>query len=132
MDAARAHPGYLKREVEAIDAELIVMLLPVPFNSRDPRTIAGGDFERSFPTPDGAFTFRAVEPRDRLNAIGRRIDTACFDPTKQFNDLVNGKDLMQAIWPFSADTHPSRLGHEVPAEQPHDYLLGRIRKADLQ
>lgn len=119
--------GFLKREVEAIDAELIVMLLPIPFNPADPQTIAGGDFEMSFATPDGAFTFRAAEPSDRLNAICRRIEIACFDPTKQFIGFVIENDLTRAIWPFPNDTHPSNIGHAAFAELTHDYLLGRIR-----
>ena len=116
--------GQFKREVDSIDSRLIVMLLPVPFNPRDPRTIAGGEFEFTFATPDGTFTFRAAEPRDRLIEIATHTGIELYDPTARFIDRITADGLVEASWPDRDDTHLSPIGHRILAEMFHEYLTG--------
>ncbi len=115
----------LKREVEATEAQLIVMLLPIPFDPRDPQTIPGGDFERVFATPTGSFTFRAGEPRERLSAICSRAGIEFFDPTQRFIETVISEDRVEAYWPVPHNTHLSSLGHAKLAEILQEYLASR-------
>lgn len=58
--------SQMKTEVEASGAELVVTLLPVTYLARDLGFITGSTLEHQFQTPDGTFTYRAAEPRDRL------------------------------------------------------------------
>ncbi|MAE67402.1 MAG: hypothetical protein CMJ18_24340 [Phycisphaeraceae bacterium] len=111
-----------RRRVEANGSRFIVMLLPVPFDPANPQTITGGSFEFEFKTPDGPFTFRAAEPRERLGAICARLDIEWFDPTPQFIDIVVSKDMTDACWPFPDDTHFSKVAHEMLADQLKAYL----------
>jgi lysophospholipase L1-like esterase len=119
--------AYLKREVTAINARLILMLLPIPFDPAEPRTMTGGDFEYSFMTPHGEFTFRAAEPRDRLAAICARFGIEFFDPTSEFIEIVTTRGLERAILPDPEDTHLSPVAHQIFADQFRRYLAGETR-----
>ena len=105
----------LKNEVESSGGKLAVLLLPVIFNPEDPETIAGGSFIKRFQTPEGYFTFRSDEPRERLRSITERVGITFYDPTQEFIKYVADKDLMKAVWPNPRDRHFSALGHEILA-----------------
>ncbi len=105
----------LKKEVQSSGGKLAVLLLPVIFNPEDPETIAGGSFVKRFQTPEGYFTFRSDEPRERLRSITERIGIVFYEPTQEFITYVVDKDLMKAVWPNPKDKHFSALGHEILA-----------------
>ncbi|TDI93039.1 MAG: SGNH/GDSL hydrolase family protein [Caldithrix sp.] len=105
----------LKKEVQSSGGKLAVLLLPVIFNPEDPETIAGGSFVKRFQTPEGYFTFRSDEPRERLRSITARIGIAFYEPTQEFIKFVVEKDLMKRVWPNPKDKHFSALGHEILA-----------------
>ncbi|MFC2173954.1 SGNH/GDSL hydrolase family protein, partial [Acidobacteriota bacterium] len=73
-----------KSETEKSGARFLVMLLPVSLKPHDLRFAVGGDLVNEFRTPQGSFTFRASEPRDRLQAICKRQGIHFFDPTGDF------------------------------------------------
>ena len=106
----------LKKEVQSSGGKLAVLLLPVIFNPEDPETIAGGSFVKRFQTPEGYFTFRSDEPRERLRSITARIGIAFYEPTQEFIKFVVEKDLMKRVWPNPKDKHFSALGHEILAK----------------
>lgn len=112
----------LRDETEKTDARLVVMLLPVPYKAQDVRFVAGGELEYRFQTPDGAFTFRATEPRDRLARICDELGIELFDPTREFIDLITERDLVERSWPRPPDRHFSPVAHAILAEQLHTYL----------
>ena len=112
----------LKKEVESSGGKLVVMLLPVIFNPKDAETIVGGSFSKKFQTPDGYFTFRSVEPRERLRAATERVGAMFFDPTPQFIRHVAGKDRLELIWPDPNDRHFSEVGHEILANLVKEFL----------
>jgi len=105
----------LKKEVQSSGGKLAVLLLPVIFNPEDPETIAGGSFVKRFQTPEGYFTFRSDEPRERLRSITARIGIEFYEPTQEFIKFVLDKDLMKTVWPNPKDKHFSALGHEILA-----------------
>ena len=111
----------LREEVENAGGKLVVMLLPVIFNPEDPATIAGGSFARKFQTPDGYFTFRSVEPRERLQSISARAGVTFIDPTEDFIDRVVDNNLMKQVWPQN-NRHFSDLGHEILADLLTDHI----------
>lgn len=117
----------LKRETDSIGARLIVLLLPIPFNPPDPRTIGGGEFEFEFSTPDGTFTFRAAEPRDRLGAICERTGIEFYDPSARFIETVMSDGRVEEFWPDPHDTHLSSAGHAVLAGMMRQYLEREAR-----
>ena len=106
----------LNREVSNIQGKLVVMLLPVIYTVRDPRTIAGSDYRRILETPDGTITFRSAEPRDRLSQICRKLDVLFFDPTRDFIDRVRDDKEFRKIWPDERERHFSTQGHSLLAE----------------
>ena len=116
----------LRKEVEEVDAKLVVMLLPVIFNPRDADTIAGGPFVQEFQTPSGSFTFRSAEPQDRLREISERTGIAVFDPTTDFIAFVRDNDL-EAVWPDPHDRHFSDVGHKALADISRDILVEYLR-----
>jgi lysophospholipase L1-like esterase len=112
----------LAREVDAIGARLVVMVLPVPFQSQDMRFVTGSDLAHRFETPGGAFTFRAAEPRDRIRDICARRGIECLDPTADFIRIVERDGLVEATWPDPTDIHFSGAGHRLLAELVRSYL----------
>jgi hypothetical protein len=118
--------GELERAVRGSGAELVVMLLPVSLRPMDLRFIVGSRFERIFDTPDGRFTFRADEPRDRLEAITQQQGLGLFDPTRDWVRLVAERGLIEAAWEHPGDPHLSDTGHEVLAELLQRWMAGRL------
>lgn len=116
----------LNEEVERIGAELIVMLLPDLFDTRDAATITGGTFTMEYRTPSEPFTFRSAEPRDRLAGITERIGAVFFDPTPEFIARVEDEKTMRIVWPENGDRHFSDVGHEILAQLAYDFLVERI------
>jgi hypothetical protein len=106
----------MRGEVERNHGQLVLMLLPVAFNLRDPDTIAGGPFTKQLVTPEGPFTFRSAEPRDRLAQICARRNITFFDPTDEFRTYVTRNSQMKEFWPSSKDGHFSDRAHEYLAE----------------
>jgi hypothetical protein len=106
----------LRGEVERDHGQLVLMLLPVAFNLRDPDTIVGGPFTKQLATPEGPFTFRSAEPRDRLPEICARRNITFFDPTKEFRTYVTRNSQMKEFWPNPKDGHFSDRAHEYLAE----------------
>lgn len=118
-----------KWQVEKNGGRLVVMLLPVIFNPEDPATIAGGSFIKRFQTPHGNFTFRSIEPRERLQAISERTEITFLDPTQEFISSVENGNLMKRVWPNPSDRHFSDLGHELLADLLlRDYVGDLIHK----
>ncbi|MFH1313377.1 MAG: SGNH/GDSL hydrolase family protein [Candidatus Eisenbacteria bacterium] len=105
----------LRDDVQQGGGELVVMLLPAIFNPWDLDTVAGGPFEKKFATPDGEFTFRSAEPRDRLDAICSRNGIRFLDPTWEFRRTIAAHDLHAKVWPPPHDRHFSDVGHNVLA-----------------
>jgi len=105
----------LKKEVENSGGKLVVVLMPVIFNPKDAETIAGGSFIKRFQTPDGYFTFRSIEPRERLQTISERVGVMFLDPTQDFIRLVVENNWMKEVWPDPQDRHFSDVGHEILA-----------------
>jgi len=106
----------LHGQVERNRGQVVLMLLPVAFNLRDPDTIAGGPFTQQFKTPEGPFTFRSAEPRDRLAAICARQNITFFDPTDEFRTHVIRNSQMKAFWPDPKDGHFADRAHEYLSE----------------
>jgi hypothetical protein len=106
----------MRGEVERNHGQLVLMLLPVAFNLRDPDTIVGGPFTKQLATPEGPFTFRSAEPRDRLAEICARRNITFFDPTDEFRTYVTRNSQMKAFWPSPKDGHFSDRAHEYLAE----------------
>lgn len=121
-----------KREVEGAGAEFVVMLLPASYESWDIRFMVGGSMEHRFPTPDGEFTFRAAEPRERLGAICERQGIHWFDPTAEFIDTVMRNNLVEVCWLYQMDRHFSRVGHSILADQFRQYLNENPELLDLK
>lgn len=121
-DLLEAILGQMRADVEAAGGELIMMLLPVTFRPQDARFIAGADFEHRFDTPDGPFTFRAAEPRDRLAAICARQGVRFFDPTVQFIPYVVENDLLLECWPDPANRHFAERAHFILGQLLAKYL----------
>jgi hypothetical protein len=116
----------LRRAVEASGARLVVMLLPVSLRPMDLSFVAGSGFEGRFPTPDGPFTFRAAEPRDRLAEITSRLGIEFFDPTADWIRLVAERGLVEAAWEHPGDPHLSDVGDEVLAEVVQRWIAPRL------
>jgi hypothetical protein len=106
----------LQGEVGRNHGQVVLMLLPVAFDPRDPDTIAGGPFTKQLATPEGPFTFRSAEPRDRLAAICARRNITFFDPTDEFRTHVTRNSQIKAFWPDPKDGHFSDRAHEYLAE----------------
>ena len=117
-------------DVKAIGAELIVMLLPVTFRPQDLQFVAGAQLQLEFMTPDGAFTFRAAEPRDRLQRITDRLRIRFSDPSTDFIAYVREKKIVSLVWPDAHDRHFSDVGHEILADLSDDYLTDLITQRD--
>ncbi|MFH1538297.1 MAG: SGNH/GDSL hydrolase family protein [bacterium] len=113
-----------RNESEKAGINFVVMLLPVSLKAGDLRFVAGGGLEFRFQTPDGPFTFRAAEPRDRLRAICARNGINFFDPTADFIEAVRKNRLEEAVWPCRDFCHLSPVGHEMLAE----LLLGYLKE----
>lgn len=112
----------LRDQVRADGGELVVMILPVIFHSPDPDTITGGSFEQYFKTPEGGFTFRAAEPRDRVTEICRRNGLTLLDPTPSFRAYLVKHDLHKETWPNLWNRHFSDLGHRIISELTLDFF----------
>jgi hypothetical protein len=112
----------MRDETDRIDARLIVMLLPVTYKPQDARFVAGGELEFRFQTPDGPFTYRAAEPRDRLERICGELGIELFDPTAEFIDIIVERDLVERAYPRPPDRHFSPVAHAILADQLHAYL----------
>jgi hypothetical protein len=117
----------LKRETDGVGAHLVVMLIPAAFGP-DRALITGSSFERPFETPEGPFTFRASEPRDRLAAITRRLGVWFFDPSPDFIRHVIREDLPPVEY-FGPDEHVGDRAHSWLASELRIYLeqLWRLR-----
>ena len=116
----------LKEEVESSGGKLVLMLLPVIFNPADSGTIAGGSFVKEFQTPDGSFTFRSVEPRERLQTISDNTGITFLDPTQDFINMVLKNNLMKQVWPEN-NRHFSDLGHEIMANLLEDHIEALVK-----
>jgi len=118
----------LRGEVEGIDGQLVVMLLPAALGP-DRDFITGTDFECRFETPSGEFTFRLAEPRARLAAITRRLGIWFFDPTAGFIQHVIREDLPAEEY-FGPDQHFGDESHRWLAAELRRYLTGvwRLRR----
>jgi lysophospholipase L1-like esterase len=116
-----------KKEADSIGAQLIVMLLPTPLSSENLQFVPGTNFKFRFNTPDGSFTFRSDEPRDRLENITTRLGIDFFDPTPQLIEYVREQDLLRAVWPDPPGIHFSDIGHEILAKQLFEYLSHRLK-----
>lgn len=108
--------GELQASTQAIGARLMLMLLPVAFQSQDLRFVAGSSFEFAFETPSGGFTFRAAEPRERLREIATRRGVELFDPTSEFIEILRRDGSVEEVWPNPPDRHFSALGHAILAD----------------
>lgn len=106
----------LHGEVERNRGQLVLMLLPVALDLRDPDTIVGGPFTKQIATPEGPFTFRSAEPRDRLAAICARRNITFFDPTDEFRTYATRNSQMKEFWPAPKNSHFSYRAHEYLAE----------------
>ena len=106
----------LHGEVERNRGQLVLMLLPVALDLRDPDTIVGGPFTKQIATPEGPFTFRSAEPRDRLAAICVRRNITFFDPTDEFRTYATRNSQMKEFWPAPKNSHFSYRAHEYLAE----------------
>lgn len=111
----RALLERLQGEVERAGAELVVMLLPVSLDPGDPRFIAGGSLEFEFDTPTGPFTFRAAEPRDRLERITDELGIEFYDSTPRFLRAMEAPGALARAWPNPEDRHFSAYAHELLA-----------------
>lgn len=111
----------LSRECQQIDAQLMMMLLPVTLKIRDTRFIAGGSLDFTFQTPDGEFTYRAAEPRHRLKSICDSLNIDFFDPTAQFIEHIEENNLVDDCWPDQHDRHFSAVAHRILADQFYQY-----------
>lgn len=118
----------LKAEAAESKTEAAILLLPVIFNPRDSKTIAGGSFVKRFETPDGFFTFRSDEPRTRLRAIAERTGVEFIDPTESFIEIIEQNNLLEKVWPDPEDRHFSALGHKILAELLRERMNDLIRK----
>jgi hypothetical protein len=118
--------GELDRQVQADGAKLIVMLLPTPFQPRDLRTVPGGSLVHVFETPEGSFTFRAAEPRDRLSGICDRLGVSFFNPCTEFIARVAAAGNEEQIWPRADNRHYSALGQEYLASSLEEYLRDEL------
>jgi hypothetical protein len=105
----------LHGEVEQNRGQLVLMLLPVTFDTRNPDTIVGGPFTKQFTTPEGPFIFRSAEPRDRLAGICARQNITFFDPTDEFRTYATRNSSMKGFWPNPKDGHFSERAHEYLA-----------------
>jgi len=115
----------LRGEVEAARGRFAVMLLPVIFDPRDPDTIVGGAYAKTFDTPEGSFTFSSDEPRRRLQEICARNGIELFDPTGDFRREVRDGNLLTEVWPSKSDRHFSERGHRILARS----TLGWLRNS---
>lgn len=113
-------------DVRSIGSKLILMLLPVTFKSQDSRFITGGEMEFRFNTPDGEFTFRAAEPRDRLKLISNRLEIDFYDPTRTMIQIVRNGSLEKKCWPNPEDCHFSSFCHSIIAKLFYNYLIARV------
>lgn len=109
--------GQLAISVEASGSRLAVMLMPVSYRPRDLRFVVGSAYEQRYTTPDGGFTFRAAEPRDRIARAAARANVEFIDPTAEFLSEVYRGGLESAVWPDPSDPHFSATGHWLLAEQ---------------
>jgi len=122
----------LNRAVRASDAELVVMMLPVGLRPRDLRFVAGSSFERRFLTPDGAFTFRAEEPRDRVRAIADDLGIRFFDPSAEFLSGLVERGIATEAWPHLGDLHLSDVGDALLAEVLEAWLAPLLEELGAQ
>lgn len=112
----------LARVTRAGDAELVVMLLPVSFRPRDLRFVVGSAYEQHYTTPDGGFTFRAREPRDRLQPAVERVGAHFYDPSDAFLRALHRRGLKRKAWKHPGDRHFSATAHALIAEQMEEAL----------
>ncbi|MDP7037737.1 MAG: SGNH/GDSL hydrolase family protein [Myxococcota bacterium] len=113
-----------KAQVENNHAKLALLLLPVIFNPRDLSSIAGGTFTHQYQTKEGSFTFRADEPKKRLQKITQDLEIIFLDPTEAFIKEVEQNHDVQKIWSSPTDRHFNAKGHQIIA----DLLADKIRK----
>ena len=107
-------------------ARLVVMLLPVSLRPMDLRFVVGSSFEGRFPTPDGPFTFRAAEPRDRLVKITSEVGVELFDPSGDWVRLIEERQLVKGAWEHPGDPHLSDVGDDVIAELMQRWLVPQL------
>jgi len=122
----------LHNETEKQGAQLVVVLIPVTYNPRNPLFIVGSSLEHEFQTPTGSFTFRAAEPRERLQEICQRQGIPLFDPSFDFRKIVEEDQLARQCWPDLEDRHFSEVGHRVVADLFAAYLRNNFSKFSEQ
>jgi lysophospholipase L1-like esterase len=105
----------LRDEAAGVGAPLLVVLLPVTFKPQDARFLVGGDLTHEFDTPEGRFTFRAAEPRERLAELCARLGIPFFDPTPGFAAEIADPAMLRRYWPDPHDRHFSAAAHAALA-----------------
>jgi len=112
----------LQAAITGQGAQLVVVMLPVSYHPQDLRFLVGSDLTHSFQTPAGPFTFRAAEPTERLTDICQRLSVPLFDPTADFQRIVQQNNQVEACWPDPGDRHFSGVGHRIVADLLRDFL----------
>jgi len=102
--------------VDADGATLAVLLLPGTLHPRDLRFAIGSGFEVELETPEGPFTFRADEPRDRLRDLCARQGIRFLDPSVKWLAEVREKHSAEEIWDHEANRHWNTRGQAILAK----------------
>jgi hypothetical protein len=116
----------LQAATKAIDAQLVVVLLPVTYKPADPDFIVGGSLSHEFITPTGNFTFRAAEPAERLRRLCDDLGIVLCDPSADFKRHIVEHNRARQCWPDPHDRHFSAVGHRIVAQELREFLKDRF------
>jgi len=109
--------GVYAQKAKEKDIDVVVMVHPDTLVPGDMRFMTGSSFEKKFKTPAGQFTYRPMEPVDRLTSISNDLGIKFLNPNTEFSRRVKDQGIDEdVVWPDTSDIHYGVDAHSILAD----------------